>query len=87
MYLESHKGSYLELFAIMLFFLADKDGKSSRIVAELSVSHSPDGVTITPSSLYLYANLGVLWLFTIVLFFLSDRDGNSGRIECEPLSR
>ena len=42
-----------------LFFLLDKDGNSSRIVAALSVSHSPDGVTVTPSSLYLYVNLGV----------------------------
>ena len=60
-----------------LFFLSDKDGNSSRIVAALSVSHSPDGVTVTPSSLYLYANLGGLWLFTIMLFFLLDKDGNS----------
>ena len=46
--LKNHKGSYLELFTKMLFFLVDKDGNSSRFMAALSVSHSPDGVTVTP---------------------------------------
>ena len=46
--LKNHKGSYLELFTIMLFYLLDKDGNSSKIVAKFSVDHSPDGLTLTP---------------------------------------
>ena len=38
-----------------IFYLTDKDGNSSRIVAALNVSHSPDGATVNPP-LYLYAN-------------------------------
>ena len=72
MYFKNHKCSYLE---IMLFFLADKDGNSCRIVATLSVSHSPDGVTVTPSSLSLYYTLTLraVWqhLTTPTRLFLS----------------
>ena len=34
------KGSYLDLCTIIVFFLADKEGNSRRIVAALSASHS-----------------------------------------------
>ena len=42
--IQKHKGSYLELFTIMIFYLSDKDGNSRRIVTELGVSHFPDEV-------------------------------------------
>ena len=76
------------VFTIMLVFLVDKNGNSSRMVAALRMSHSPDGVTVTPPSLYLYANFGGgVIAFNTIFFFLSDKDGTSSRIECEPLSR
>ena len=52
-----HKGICLWLFTIKMAY---KDGNSSRMVAALRMSHSPDGVTVTPPSLYLYANYGGL---------------------------
>ena len=48
------KNPQRQLITIYLY-LSDKDGNNSRIVTELSVSHSPEGAIVTSPSIYLVA--------------------------------